>query len=203
MDDSEQNGFGIYLGRFQPFSLKHGEVVKSILDKYPGLNLSIGLAGWTGDRDRNNPFWGEEAAEVARRTLTDLKLDHVGVTVIELRPEWSLEESIKRYLPEGKSVVAFSGSEKTQAALVNLKSEIYLIDIIKLPDDDNTPPRSREIRDMLLKGCDGWREKVSVSAAEYLEQDWVRERLLTSPEGELKRPWALECEGNLNGRERK
>jgi hypothetical protein len=203
MGDSEQNGLGIYLGRFQPFSLKHGEVVKSILDNYPGLKLSVGLAGWTGDRDSNNFLWGPEAALVARMTLDDIGFTDVGVCIVELRPEWTLEESLMRSIVSNGNIHAFSGSEKTQAALDTLNLRGFPINVIRLPDDDITPPRSREIRDMLLNGRDGWRDMVSASAAEYLEQNWVRERLITCPEGELKRPWRLECEVNSNGQERK
>jgi nicotinamide-nucleotide adenylyltransferase len=192
---------GFYLGRFQPYSLKHLEITQRILEEYPHILLNIGVAGWRGDKTRDNFLTGEEAARVVNLSLKDFSLeDRVGITIVELQPKLTVEESIRSILPENLPVLFFSGSSKTLGVLERLKNEGRPLDIRALPDDDLTPPRSREIRDSLLSGTDNWRGMVTSSVYEYLPQ--FRGRLMSLPEGSLKRPWQTEADLN-SGSERR
>lgn len=192
---------GFYLGRFQPYSLKHMEITRFILDKFPDLSLNIGVAGWRGEQTRDNFLSGEEAAHVIRLTLTDFNLqDAVGIKIIELSPELTVEESVEKILPNGLPITFFSGSGKTIGALERIRDRGNNININILPDDDITPPRAREIRKGLLSSCGEWKCLVSPSAVEYLQQ--FQERLIFLPEGGVKRPWKTEGDLNL-GIERK
>ena len=201
MDKSHQ---GFYFGRFQPFSTKHLDIVRQIIGENPDMKLSVCVAGWTGERDRNNFLFGEEVAHITRLSLLDVGLDNrAGVLVVELRPEWSLEESIARVLPKTENISAFSGSDKTLGALEMLTSAGLSLRIVRLEDDDVTPPRSREIRESLLKGNGDWMSAVTDSTAQYLSQLWVRTRIMSLPEGGTKRPWASEGNISLPGSERR
>ncbi len=192
---------GFYLGRFQPFSRKHLEIAQTILNNYPEVSLNIGVAGWMGEQTRSNFLTGEEAAHVIGLTLKDFNLqDRVGITIVELSPEWTIEESITKILPNGLPVSFFSGSEKTIGALERIRSRGRPLDINILPDDDVTPPRAREIREGLINGGTEWRFLVAPSAEDYLQQ--FQGRLMTLPEGGVKRPWRAEGDSRL-GQERK
>ena len=195
-----ENYLGFYFGRFQPFSVKHLEIVQKILFENPKIKLSVGVADWTGDLDRNNFLKGWEAANIVKFSLEDFNLaDRVSVLEVKLPPDLTLEQSISAFLNNfpKDNISVFSGSEKTLNALHLLKLQKYpFLEIVDLKDDDITPPRSREIRDSLLKGTDDWQSMVTSSVVEYLYS--FQERLRLLPEGQEKRLWRSELEEEFN-----
>ncbi len=194
---------GYYLGRFQPFCLHHLDKVREILNSYPDIDLTIGVAGWNGERSRQNFLEGNEAAEIVKLTLKEYLLEgKVGVVVIDLFPGRTIEETLKDFLNpnllKGPPVVFFSGSEKTLSALRCLKESGLLFDICDLHDQEmGGSPRATQVRESLIRETGLWRIMVAPSAHEYLLQ--FRQRLLELPDGE-KRPWANQPETFSQGK---
>jgi hypothetical protein len=183
---------GYYLGRFQPFCLHHLEKVTQMLTAYPDTALRIGVAGWRGERTQSNFLTGKEAAHVIGLTLREYTLqDMVGVEVVNLYPNRTIEESIGGLLSVKERVSVFSGSEKTLGALERLVERGVPIDIHDLGDNEiEGSPRATIVRKSIMDGTDLWKEMVATSTHEYLMQ--FQERLRNLPEGGVKRPWSTE-----------
>ena len=105
---------------------------------------------------------------------------------IELHPYISLEMELDTCIRRHGFSVLFSGSGKTLAAVRSLPADG--IEIIDLGDDDMTPPRSREIRELIEQGDEDWKTHVSDAAIPFLSNPGYRQRLLGLDEGN-KRPW--------------
>lgn len=175
---------GIFPGRFQPFSLKHLGIVNDIIDQHPDIDLTLGIADWRGPRTRDNFLSGDEAVIIARLTLDEYKLFKVVVDSIPLEKESTLTESLRRYFGDKVPDMFFSGSDRSldSARLLGIKT------IVDLGDDDQSPPRAREIRDSLACGSKEWKKAVAQGVIGYLSNPEFKTRL-NSLEGGAKRPW--------------
>lgn len=178
----------LFPGRFQPFSLKHVALVQNIVINCPHLALTIGVADWKGEPNKDNFLTGREAAEIARLSLQDAGLTQVCVRTIPLGPTYSLEQSLRNFFGDELPDVLFSGSDKTLAAARKVAEGHDLV-IIDTQDDDTSPPRSREIRMEIERGVSNWQTMVSPGAAKFLQQRKFKDRLEMLGEG-IKRPWS-------------
>lgn len=193
---------GVYLGRFQPFHNRHLDMVNYLLQNFPGIELSVGVADWRGQPSKENFLNGFEAQRAARLSVEAAKLINVQIIRFPLFPEVSLEKTLRKRLHEEEIGVVFSGSEKTISALENVVSDGFDLEIVDLKDTWDGV-RSTQIREWIRDGDETWRQYVSPSVAEYLSQPVFRERLLSLVGGE-KRPWGIEGKSfSSNGVERK
>lgn len=175
---------GIFPGRFQPFSLKHLGIVNNIIDQHPDLDLTLGIADWRGQRTRDNFLSGDEAVIIARLTLNEYHLSRVLVDPIPLEEGHTLTESLLKYFGHQLPDIFFSGSGKS----LDSARQLGIKAIVDLGDDDQSPPRAREIRDSLACGSNEWERAVAQGVIGYLSNPEFKIRL-NRLEGGAKRPW--------------
>ena len=183
---------GYYFGRFQPPLLKHAEIAIDIAQRNKDLQLHVGIADNQISLTRENFLKGAESEELFVKTLEFLNATYI-YTDLVLLPNQPFIESLRSFFKihsKTTPTLIFSGSPSTIKTCQELSAE-YSLEIITLPDDDQTGPRARHIRQGLTDGNNKWKSLVAPTVYDYLTQKEIKMRLLNFESGE-KRPWAAE-----------
>lgn len=183
--DLQENG--IYFGRFQPFHIEHLRRVGEIRQSYPNVRLNIGLADWQGERTKSNFLYTPEALMIARLSLHDAGYDEVEVFGVPLGAEIDLRSSISDFINEHNIKYVYSGSDRTLKVSRELAGDSGKIIIVDLEEKGI---RATDIRRSIREGTGSWKDSLTLSAAEYVNEmlPQLNHRLVFLPEGQ-KRPW--------------
>lgn len=182
----------VYPGRFQPFNLRHAEVLMNIIGENPGCEIVVLVADWSGERTKENPFSGAEASGIVSATLLNLGVrDKVTVQTLKISMERSLPKALGEFIRAEEPAKFYSGSENTLAVLDQIG---FPGEGINRLVEDQSAVHSTQIREMMAAGDERWKYEVYPMAAMVIESvridgKGVVEALNGLPSAE-KRRWA-------------
>ena len=158
----------VYIGRFRLFHLGYLEVVRSLLERYPKLIVAIGAAQSRNAPD--NPFSGEERAEMIRRAVQEAGFgDRVEIVQIDEThatfENWT--KLVRSACPEFELVLS-------NDPLVRELFEEEGFPASPVPSFSRPEYSFEEIRRRIKQGI-SWEELVPPAVASFLkERDLVR-----------------------------
>ena len=160
-------------GRFQPFHKGHLEVVKWALYKigFEELVFLIGMA--SENYTPRNPFTAGERIEMIRLSLKDSGIPLERIITATIR---TLETSV------GSVYYVLSYVPRVEVLLTRnpVISKIFIdagIKVMKPPVFNRDEWRGERIRRLIALGDPGWKDTVTPSTAEYIEEIGGVERI--------------------------
>lgn len=182
-----------YFGRFQPPLLKHAEIATGLATN-PKVHLTIGIADNLIALTQENFLYGLEVEQLFQTTLDFLNFRSISTRLVPLS-EQPFVDSLRAFFKKNlvhtnDQILVFSGSPSTIKACQTISEEFNLM-VAELPDDDQTGPRSREVRAGLINSNnDNWHQLVAPTTVDFLTSSEITQRIRGLPSGE-KRPWSI------------
>ena len=183
-------------GRYQPFGHHHAAVLDYFMDKYDANELNVVTEGLSGERTPTSPFYGDEVAQMIDEAFendydTDYEVNTVAQNeVLDDEVFEILEEDPLYFTREQSHAKAF----KAMKLFYDFEfwNDLSISDVDYEPRDDMTPfeifdrpveTSSTNIREMIDAGDDEWRQYVSSSVEDFVDEtEEAREVIGQEPE---------------------
>lgn len=183
-------------GRYQPFGNHHAAVFDHFMDKHGADELNVVTEGLSSERMPSSPFYGEEVAEMIDKAFEqdyDVDYDVNAVSQEEVFDDevfGILEDDPVYFTRERSHARAFTAMKHFYDAAFWNDLGIRFVDYE--PRSDMTPfekfdrpveTSSTNIREMIDEEDDEWRNYVSSSVEDFVDETWeAREVMGDEPE---------------------
>jgi nicotinamide-nucleotide adenylyltransferase len=162
----------IFFGRFQPFHLGHLHVAEEILNEYEELVFLIGMS--SESHTERNPFTAGERIEMIRLSLREKGID-LGRIITSTLPSMEIHPSSAYH--------AIYNCPKSEAIYVGNPIMFRLFTELGLRVISPKPYMREKyngtlIREMMKKRDRRWKELVSPTVAQYIEEIGGVERII-------------------------